>query len=227
MKCLTVPLRGVGNYRQSFHKAKPGTAAEVSRRLEGTGTAYEVVIDGEVIGLLSRRKELFDALERGWSICGTRISWANASDTDKASPGIGVTVFYAREALSDEDLKIIAQYEASPPVLTARSYMVGVVGEASYQQAIRMCHSGERVTLYAEMNNPYDDEAVVVKSMRNQTIGYLGREHWLRNALLHEGKGCSAMIAELPVVSGIRAVVLEVTLDQSRLRSCAYMSPVR
>ncbi|AOH85747.1 hypothetical protein AWL63_19145 [Sphingomonas panacis] len=79
----------------------------------------------------------------------------------------------------------------------ARTYHVSIVGEASYQRAIEACREGERVMLFAEIGNPYDADAVVVKCSRNATIGYLGRDNWLRDALLHEGQGCSTTIGTL------------------------------
>ncbi|WP_267388709.1 hypothetical protein [Sphingomonas sp. GC_Shp_3] len=107
----------------------------------------------------------------------------------------------------------------------ARTYHVGIVGEASYQRAISLCREGERVTLFAEYGNPYDRDAVVVKCSRSQTIGYIGRSNWLRGVLLNEGQGCSATIATLREVDGKTAVVLRATLDRSTLRNCAYVAP--
>jgi hypothetical protein len=76
----------------------------------------------------------------------------------------------------------------------AQAYPLGIVGERNYQPAIRRCREGAPVTLMLEPDNPYDADAVVVVSQHGQTIGYLARDCWMREAILTEGKGCSARI---------------------------------
>lgn len=76
-------------------------------------------------------------------------------------------------------------------------YRVGIVGESNYQPAVRRCRVGDPVSLVREHGNSHDDQAIAVLSSAGQTIGYLGRDSWLREAILEEGKGCVASIDQI------------------------------
>jgi hypothetical protein len=54
-------------------------------------------------------------------------------------------------------------------------YPLGLVGESNYQAAIAQCHEGERVGIYHEPDNPYDDLALRVENNIGQVIGYISR----------------------------------------------------
>lgn len=97
----------------------------------------------------------------------------------------------------------------------SKSYRVGIVGEANYQRAIAGLREGEVVLLRPEPDNPHDPRAVAVTDGDGATIGYLPREHWLKAALLDEGKAVQATVAALnPDGEGRIAtgVVIEVVL---------------
>ena len=93
-------------------------------------------------------------------------------------------------------------------------YQVGLVGESNYQPAIRRCSPRQAVMLLAEPDNPYDPYAIAVCSVAGETIGYIARDHWLKRALLEEGKGCSASIRSIGSGGkGLLGVVLDVRLE--------------
>lgn len=79
----------------------------------------------------------------------------------------------------------------------SRGYPFGIVGEASYQPAIRRCATGQRVLVLHERNNPYDDFALIVVTGDGETIGYIPKSSWLRDAIHEEGKGCAATIMSI------------------------------
>lgn len=65
---------------------------------------------------------------------------------------------------------------------TGRGYFMQIVGESHYQVALTGLRAGAdksgevSVILAAEPDNAYDHNAVVVKTFKNDTIGYLARE---------------------------------------------------
>lgn len=97
----------------------------------------------------------------------------------------------------------------APPL--PREYFVGIVGESNYQPAVRKCRTGERVQLLRETGNPHDRNAIVVESERGATIGYIARDSWLHEALLNDGKGCTATIKSVNRGDTF-GIVLNVTL---------------
>lgn len=99
-------------------------------------------------------------------------------------------------------------------VQSMRVYTVGIVGEASYQDAIDHNLKGEDVFLVPEPDNPHDPRAVRVDNHRGQTIGYLPRNGWLTEVLLDEGKVVTAVVERVSREgrSGNLGVVLEVTI---------------
>lgn len=57
-------------------------------------------------------------------------------------------------------------------------YMVSLVGEASYQPAVKRCRRGDVVRLIPEPDNPFDADAVKALTVYGETVGYLPRGHW-------------------------------------------------
>lgn len=103
------------------------------------------------------------------------------------------------------------------------SYKVGVVGEANFQSAIARCAVGERVEVFHEIGNPHDAKALVVVDRRRETIGYVGRDHWLRDLIHDEGRSCEATIAGIhEAVPGKLAVVLNVIKGAGPALTKAY-----
>lgn len=106
------------------------------------------------------------------------------------------------------------------------SYKVGIVGESNYQPAIRRCEPGDPVRVMHEMGNPHDANALAVMTRTGDTIGYIGRDSWLREALNEQGKGCEAAIRSIATADGgDLGVVLDVTLNEEALDSRSYRAP--
>lgn len=100
-----------------------------------------------------------------------------------------------------------------PWVTEPREYRVGLVGESKYQKAIRRCGEGDDVELLHEPDNPFDQLAIAAVSERGDTIGYIGRDSWLRDAIHDQGKGCAAKIRSINGGAlGLLGVVIDVEL---------------
>jgi hypothetical protein len=108
--------------------------------------------------------------------------------------------------------------KAAPKQVDGKFYPVGIVGEKSYQREIARLREGQQVMLWHEPGNPYDDRAVAVAMMDGSTIGYLARDHWLRDVLLDEDKPFTAWVLRLAKEGSATGVVLEVTLEGKPLR---------
>lgn len=94
-----------------------------------------------------------------------------------------------------------------------RLYPVGLVGESHFRIAISACHTGMRVYICHEHDNPYDDLALRVDTADGLTIGYIPRSNWLREAIHEEGRGATCTISSLnPAPGGNIGVVLDATL---------------
>jgi hypothetical protein len=93
-------------------------------------------------------------------------------------------------------------------------YPVGIVGESKYQPAIRRCFEGDPVNLVIEAGNPHDPKAVAVVSHRGETIGYIGRDSFVRSAIHTQGKWPTARIKSISSGGkGQLGVVLNVDLN--------------
>ncbi len=96
------------------------------------------------------------------------------------------------------------------PLLLPTVYPVGIVGEASYQPAIRRAKPGQPVSLVHEPSNPYDGRAICVQSVHGERIGYLPRDSWLHRVLLDEGREVAGRIKSIE--GKPMGVVLEVVV---------------
>ncbi|HMO74551.1 MAG TPA: HIRAN domain-containing protein [Sphingopyxis sp.] len=86
---------------------------------------------------------------------------------------------------------------AAPQPDIPKIYPVHLVGEQYYPATAHAAEIGDAVEILAEPDNPFDPDALVVVDARGRTLGYVPRDSWLHEALLGEGKGCSAVIEEL------------------------------
>ena len=103
-----------------------------------------------------------------------------------------------------------------------KRYPVGLAGESNYQGAICVCREGEPVRVCHEIGNPYDHDALVVVSSRNETIGYIPKSSWLRDAIHEEGKGCEATILSIEGEREPMGVVIDVRLTDGELDTREY-----
>lgn len=105
----------------------------------------------------------------------------------------------------------------------AKVYNLGVVGESKYQRQIARCHVGERMYICHEPTNPYDDKALRVDTEEGQTVGYIPKSSWLREAIHEEGRGVTAIIADITGKGREhRGVVLSVTLSDDDVPERTY-----
>jgi hypothetical protein len=103
-----------------------------------------------------------------------------------------------------------------------KAYPVGLAGESNYQGAICVCREGQPVRICHEIGNPHDDDALVVISIRNETIGYIPRSNWLRDAIYEQGVGCEATILSIHGEREPMGVVIEVRLTEGELDARDY-----
>lgn len=102
-------------------------------------------------------------------------------------------------------------------------YPLGIVGERNYQDAIVRCEQGEPVKICAEPDNPYDALALRVDSCRRETIGYIPKSSWLRDAVHEQGRGVTATIMDIKAGDGdFFGVVLAVTLTDDDVPERPY-----
>lgn len=105
----------------------------------------------------------------------------------------------------------------------AKVYSLGVVGESNYQREIAKCSAGERVFICHEPDNPYDSRALKVETSDGDTIGYVPKSSWLRDAIHEQGRGVTATIASIADGGkGLAGVVLSVTLSDDEVSHRSY-----
>jgi HIRAN domain len=74
---------------------------------------------------------------------------------------------------------------------SAQLHLIGIVGEAmmnadgqSRQIELQRCSSGEQITVVREPENPHDNKAVRIDSIRGVTIGYISKQdRWLADLM--------------------------------------------
>lgn len=101
----------------------------------------------------------------------------------------------------------------------AKRYPVGLVGESNYQQAIRAMKVGDPVWLEREPDNPHDPAAIRVVDCDDNVLGYIPRDHWLKRAMIEEGRECPAKIKEIHGGDRgrpSRGIVLDVEVPSAR-----------
>jgi len=103
-----------------------------------------------------------------------------------------------------------------------RTYPVGLAGESNYQGAICVCREGEEVRVCHEIGNPHDEKALVVVSSCGETIGYIPKSNWLRDAVYEQGCGCEARILSIEGEREPMGVVIEVRLTEGELELRDY-----
>ncbi|HMO74553.1 MAG TPA: HIRAN domain-containing protein [Sphingopyxis sp.] len=89
-----------------------------------------------------------------------------------------------------------------------KSYPVRLAGTRSYAMAVGWAMAGDAVQLLREPDNPFDADAIVAVDGAGRTLGYVPRDNWLRRALVDEGRGAAATVAE----SELGGLALSVTL---------------
>ncbi len=97
-----------------------------------------------------------------------------------------------------------------------------LVGVSHYQDALERCSAGEPVRFVHEPDNPHDETAIRVESMRRETIGYAPRASWLHRLIHERGRGVSGVIDSIgysrACLLGVRISVV-VCDDEPAVRS--------
>lgn len=105
-------------------------------------------------------------------------------------------------------------------------YPLGLVGESNYQPAIARTVAGERALICREPDNPHDSLALRVENGDGDTIGYVPRSSWLREAIHEQGRGVTATVKSIEGGEGkALGVVLDVTLSDDDLPERGYGAP--
>lgn len=76
----------------------------------------------------------------------------------------------------------------------SKTYPVGLVGEQHYQAAIKRLREGAEVEIVHEPDNPYDDQALAVRTIADETIGYIPKGSFVRDIVHGQGSGCRATV---------------------------------
>lgn len=114
--------------------------------------------------------------------------------------------------------------EYSKPV----GYPVNLVAEQFYQSTIRGCRVGEAVTLYHEVGNPHDQQAVIAVDERDQAIGYVPRDSFIQRVVHKDRKCISATILAMFVGKrGFMEVVLDAQIQDDPTATKPYISDRR
>jgi hypothetical protein len=99
-----------------------------------------------------------------------------------------------------------------PEPVRPRAYPVGLVGESFAQAAIRRCRVGDPITIWHDTDNAHDSQALAARTARDEKIGHIGRDSWLRDAIHRDGHGVAASILSLNTSPHRIGVVLHVAL---------------
>lgn len=105
----------------------------------------------------------------------------------------------------------------------SKIYPVAIVGEQNYQSAVNTCRRGEKAYVLREPDNPYDAMALVVLNERGDTIGYIGRDHWLQDVVHQQERMPVASIKDIePTDGGNLGVVLNVIVTDNETAEVSY-----
>lgn len=105
----------------------------------------------------------------------------------------------------------------------SKIYPVRIVGVQFCQEALAFSEVGERVYICREEGNPHDDRALKVETAGGQTLGYISRGSWLREAIWEQGRGATATVAGVGASdSGLLGMTINVSLSDDDLRDTVY-----
>lgn len=171
---------------------------------------------GRLIGKVTRRHKLASALAGGSTIvhhCSVNSVTPPCDQYPNGKVNVRITLGAAGEV-----------YE--PPVVSLPgSYTALIAGVSNYQDAIRRCREGDHVYLFHEVDNPHDDHAIVVKTIRGERIGYLPRNDRLGNAIHRYDLGATASILSLHTWSGPTGVILHAVVNHDPIGKSSYSEP--
>ena len=77
-----------------------------------------------------------------------------------------------------------------------KQYPVRLVGEQYYDGACARARTGQEVSIFHEIGNPHDENALVAKNDLGETIGYIPRESFVQGVYHEQGRSVVARISE-------------------------------
>lgn len=204
MKQHMVDLKELDRFRSAHGELNFGKSVSIAPDPDDPGAVLVRNHNGESCGVLPRRGNLCKEILAGGKV--GHVSWQSFG-RDQVS-GLLYTLRVRIVVVEG------GEHFEMPPIAEPKQYFVGIVGEASYQPAIRRCTPGQRVHIVHETENPYDKNALVVMTEGGDSLGYIARDCWLQDAIHDEGRGCEAVIKEISAASaGKLRVVLNVSLS--------------
>jgi hypothetical protein len=210
-----VRLNDVDNHQKALRWYSEGDTVVIDEVNGNPAGKSARTTTGEVIGVMPRRGAFIDAIKSGKGMLGAEIAKISENDFgETARVTLVVKVVAGATAAEIRTAKLVATADQVKPEV----YHVGLVGERNYQAVIAQCAVGQTAQLFREPGNPYDDLAIAVTGPGGATIGYVGRDNWLRTAINEEGKGCRASISGVGVgEGGLLGVVIDVELCEGPL----------
>lgn len=122
-------------------------------------------------------------------------------------------------AVPDEEAHEVGLTDLRKP----KHYPAGLVAEQHYQDAVMRCSFGERVTLFHEIGNPHDENAIVAVNARDEVIGYVPRKSFIQQVVHDQGQGIDATILQVQKgQQGFVEVVLDVAVNTEPMDLRAY-----
>ncbi|MEP2722592.1 HIRAN domain-containing protein [Roseibium sp.] len=119
-----------------------------------------------------------------------------------------------------------ADAERSPAIdfQLGKPYFTEIVDDFKYQGVIQTLRQGEDVEIVLEPDHPYDPNALCVRTMTNDPIGYIARNSWLRIAIALDGRGCNAWVDKISSQSkGLQRVNIGVVLTAGPIEERRYV----
>lgn len=202
MKQYMVDLKELDRFRNAHAGLDWDQSVSIAPDPADSGAVVIRNHQGEPCGVLPRKGNLCKDILAGAKV--GHISWQMVErEPDGQLSRLRVRVVTVNDG----------EHFEMPPMAEPRTYPVGIVGEASYQPAIRRSSNGQRVSIVHELGNPYYKNALAVVTDSGDTIGYIARDCWLQEAVHEEGYGCEAVIKEVRSSGGGKfGVVLDVTV---------------
>jgi hypothetical protein len=220
----SVHLKSPERYQSAIATCIEGDGVLIIGDDEDENFRMAQTVGGQDLGLLPRRGKLIDAIKSGCAMASAnihRISYGEWGEPSRLTLRIKVIPEHLVALFTEE---AVAKKEPISRSSSPLMYAIQLVGEQHYQAAALTCRPGDAARLLFEPDNPYDSDAIVAVNSDGQTLGYVPRDSWLREAALDEGKGFDAAIKSAAVGSrGFIEIVLNVSRREDPLGERAFV----
>lgn len=184
-EAFTVRLGEPEVYREGTRFLWEGAGIQIMGDEDDPLSRMAETVEGVKIGPLPQRGKLIDALKAG------KIMYsANVHRLSEA----GVVTLLVKVITADQAKVLGFAPDAEEPAPVPQTYSIPLVGEQHYQAAVRQLAEGDALVIVHEPDNPYDGQALAVRTLGDATIGYLTRDCFVRELVHDEGKGCRATV---------------------------------